>query len=170
MKKIIGVAILVLSMILGCNTKSENRYSTSAPEIDQIASLISTYEAGDWTAWEGHYADTAKVYHNSLEAVSPEELMQGFKESLEPMKSYKFQENDQFKEMVIDDRGRKWVNFWGNWEGVIAENEKKIVIPVHITAQFVDGKIVEEHAYYNMEPMMLAMMELEKSRDSITAE
>ncbi len=169
MKKLLGIVLLMV-LLVNCNSKAEKRYASSSAEIDQITSLIETYEAGNWDAWKGHYADTAKIYHNSLEPVTSDELMASFKESLADMESYQFQDEDLFKEMVIDDRGRTWVNMWGTWEGVIRENKQKIQIPVHLTAQFIDGKIVEEHAYYNMEPIIMAMMELEKTRDTTMAE
>jgi hypothetical protein len=65
--------------------------------------------------------------------------------------------------MVIDNEGEKWVNFWGNWEGTLSANNKILSIPVHITSQFVDGKIVEEHAYYDLSKYMAAMNEIQKA-------
>ena len=63
--------------------------------------------------------------------------------------------------MVIDDKGEKWVNFWGTWEGTIAANNQKLIIPVHLTLQFVNGKIVEEHGYYDLSEYMAVMQKIE---------
>jgi len=61
-------------------------------------------------------------------------------------------------EMVQTDEGEIWVNFWAVWEGTIASNREKLEMPVHLTAQFVKGKIVKEHAYYNTSEIIAAMV------------
>ena len=121
------VLCLAALMITACN-QGESRYSTTGPEVDQVKDLIANYEAGDWDAWLNHYADTAKVYHNSTEAVSAEEQKDIFKESLSATSSYKFQDKDRYYERVIDDRGETWVNFWATWEGTLAANNQKLII------------------------------------------
>lgn len=150
-----SLIVLGLSMVLfiACKDNTPPRYTSASAEIDVVKALVADYSAGNWDSWMSHYADTAKVYHNSTEPIAPKDLQATFTENLKATPVYGFQDKDQFFEMVIDDKGEKWVNFWGNWEGTIAENNKKLVIPVHVTAQFVDGKIVEEHAFYNMEPL-----------------
>ena len=60
--------------------------------------------------------------------------------------------------MVQTDEGEIWVNFWAVWEGTIASNREKLEMPVHLTAQFVKGKIVKEHAYYNTSEIIAAMV------------
>jgi ketosteroid isomerase-like protein len=155
MKKIV---LLVLTVVLLTSCKeSEPRYASASPEIDTVKALVEDYEKGDWEAWETHYADTAKVYHNSSEASSVAEVREGLGGLLENVSAYGFQDNDMFHEMVIDDDGEKWVNFWGNWEGTLSETGEKMVIPVHLTIQFENGKIVEEHAYYDLSSYMAAM-------------
>lgn len=140
---------------------AEPKYFSSSPEIDEVKALVKDYNAGDWTAWMTHYADTAKIQHNTLEDSTPAELLEGFKDLLAGTSSYGFTDKDIFYEMVIDDDNEKWVNFWGTWEGTIAANNQKLIIPVHLTAQFVDGKIVEEHGYYDLSEYMAIMLEIE---------
>lgn len=153
---------LVALMITACN-QGESRYSTTGAEIDQMKDLIANYEAADWDSWLGHYADTAKVYHNSTEAVTAKELQEGFVENIAQTSSYGFQDKDQYFERVVDDRGEVWVNVWANWEGTLKANDQKLIIPVHITAQFEGDKIVEEHAFYNMAEYAMAMMAIEEA-------
>ena len=62
--------------------------------------------------------------------------------------------------MIIDDKDEKWVNFWGTWEGNIGALDRDLKIPVHLTLKFQDGKIVEEHAFYNLVEYMTTMNEL----------
>ena len=145
--------VLALLLFVACKDAAV-RYASSSPEIDSLKSLVKDYEAGDWEAWMAHYADTAKVYHNSKEASTVAELQEGLSGLLANTSSYGFEDNDQFYEMIVDDDGETWVNFWGNWEGTLSANNKKLSVPVHLTAQFVDGKIVEEHAYYDLSEYM----------------
>lgn len=163
MKKLI-LAGLATVLLFACKSNAEPRYASTSPEIDVVKALIKDYEAGNWEAWMGHYADTAKVYHNTTEASTPAQVAEGLKANLEAAASYKFSDKDMYYEMIIDDQGEKWVNFWANWEGTVAANNKKLVIPVHLTLEFVDGKIVEEHAFYNMAEFVLMMQEIEAAK------
>jgi len=162
--------VFLLTAILLLSCKSEARYTTASAEIDHVKILIADYEAGNWDAWKGHYADTAKLYHNSRKASSAAEVLEGMSDNLDAMATYKFQNKDRFFEMVVDDEGDKWVNFWGTWEGTIAENNQTLEIPVHITAQFADGKIVEEHAFYNLAELAMAIMALEEAKEKESME
>jgi len=140
------------------------KYFSSSPEIDEVKALIKDYNAGGWTAWLTHYADTAKLHHNTLEDATPAEVLEGLKGLLIATSDYGFTDKDIFYEMVIDDKNEKWVNFWGTWEGTLAANNQKLIIPVHLTLQFVDGKIVEEHAYYNLSEYVVAMQNIEDAK------
>ncbi len=147
--------LIGLALALGMACKQEApRYASASPEIDVIKALVADYEAGNWDAWTGHYADTAKLYHNTTEPSSVAQVRDGLGGLLENVSSYGFQDQDQFYEMILDDQGETWVNFWGNWEGTLSANGKNLVIPVHLTLQLENGKIVEEHAFYNLAEYM----------------
>ena len=161
------VLCLAALMITACN-QGESRYSTAGPEVDQIKELIANYEAGDWDAWLSHYADTAKVYHNSTEGSSAADVKDNLAENLKATSSYGFQDKDRYYERVIDDQGETWVNFWATWEGTLAANDQKLIIPVHVTFQFAGDKIVEEHAFYNMAEFAMAMMAIEEAMKADT--
>lgn len=154
-------------LFAACN-QGASRYSTSGPEVDEIKAHIAHYDTGDWEGWLGHYADTAKIYHNTTEPSSPAEVKEQMTATLENTSSYKFQEKDRFFERVIDDEGETWVNFWGNWEGTLAANDQKIIIPVHVTFKIEGDKIVEEHGFYNMAEITLAMMAIEQAMEADT--
>ena len=162
--------LFLLATILLWSCKSESRYTTASAEIEQVKALLKDYETGNWEAWKGHYADTAKIYHNSTKSSSVADVSKVLASNLEDMSAYGFQDKDQFFEMVVDDEGDKWVNFWGTWDGTIAENKQTLEIPVHITAQFANGKIVEEHAFYNMSELAMAMMALEEAKEKESME
>jgi len=162
MKKIF-LLCLATTFMMSCKN-AEPKYFSSSPEIDEAKALIKDYNAGEWTAWLTHYADTAKLHHNTLEDATPAEVLEGLKGLLAATSDYGFTDKDIFYEMVIDDKNEKWVNFWGTWEGTLAANNQKLIIPVHLTLQFVDGKIVEEHAYYNLSEYVAAMQNIEAAK------
>ena len=136
---------------MGCQKTGQERYTTDSPDIDIIKSLISDYESGNWDSWSSHYADSAKIFHNSLEGVTSKKLSENFKETLENVSSYKFshEENEIFFEKILDDKGREWVYFWGTWMGTVADINKEIKIPVHIAFEMAENKVVSEYAYYD---------------------
>jgi hypothetical protein len=164
MKKIILMACAGL-LFIACKD-SVPRYASASPEIDSVKALLKDYEEGKWEAWESHYADTAKVYHNSAEAASVSDVRIGLGGLLENVSAYGFQDEDIFYEMILDDDGETWVNFWGNWEGTLSETGQKLIIPVHLTIQFENGKILEEHAYYNLAEYFEAIHAIEAAKMS----
>ena len=167
MKKIAVLGILLTAILLSaCKEKGPERYATTGSEIDLVKSLVADYEKGDWEGWLGHYADTAKLHHNTTDdiSLSATEMSESLKSLLSNTSSYAF-DDDPFYEKVIDDKDKTWVNFWGDWKGTIAaNNNKELIIPVHITAQIVDGKIVEEHGYYNLSEYMATLQEIAEAK------
>ena len=157
---LLGLAIVLFT---SCQKEPQRYFSTSA-EIDETKALLKDYHAGDWEAWTTHYADTAKIHHNTLKGATTAETIKSLKEILANTSSYKFSDEDLWYEMIIDKDGETWVNFWGNWHGTLAANGDEIVIPVHLTLQFVNGKIVEEHGYYNISEFVLTLQALEAAK------
>jgi len=159
MKKLILLG-LVIVLFTSCEEKKQRYFETSA-EIDVTKALLKDYHAGDWKAWAGHYADTAKIYHNTVKGVTAAETIASLKQILSNTSSYKFDDKNLWYEMVVDKDGETWVNFWGNWRGNLAANGKELVIPVHLTIQFVNGKIVEEYGYYDISEFVLSLQAIE---------
>lgn len=157
MKKL---TLLGLALILITACKQEQRYFTSSPEIDSLKAGIADYENGNWDTWQDRFADTAKIYVNSKESKSVSERTAELKELANAFSSYGFEKEDQYAELVIDDDGERWVNYWANWTGILKANAKTISVPVHLTNQYIDGKVVEEYVYYDGTPLYLAMQEL----------
>lgn len=151
MKKLIFIPLLFLLVLTNCK-EQEMRYSTVGSEIDLVKSVIADYEAGNWDSWMSHYADTAKIHHNTWEdeSMSSEEMVEGFKASIATTSSYGFDDEPIYYEKVITDDGKTWVNFWGNWRGTLKATQKELTIPVHLSIHVQDGKIQEEFGMYNM--------------------
>lgn len=165
--------ILISIIIVSCNDgKKENekvRYTQNSEEINTLKSVIQNYENGEWDKYKSHYADTAKLYYNSSQSQNVDQVLQNHKQSLEGLSNYEFPDERDEYEMVVTDDDETWVNYWGDWQGTIAENDSMIEIPVHITARFIDGKIVAEHVYFDNSGIMAAFegLEMKRANDSI---
>lgn len=169
MKKFL-ILFLITAIVVSCNEgkkeEKEVRYTQDSEEINTMKAAIKDYEDGNWESLAKHYADTAKIYNNSNQAISIRENIEEFKVNLAGMSSYEFPDDDEEFEMVVTDDNETWVNYWGDWQGTIAENNKEVEIPLHLTARFVDGKIVAQHVYFDNAIMMAAMDDMEKAKDS----
>jgi steroid delta-isomerase-like uncharacterized protein len=159
MKKLL-LFVLTVVLITSCQ-KEKQRYFSESPEINAFKASISEYGNGDWKTWHTHFADTAKLYINSLKSISASDLESAQREMLSNFSSYGFQDKGTFAEMVLDSDDETWVNYWANWHGVLKENGKEIDVPVHITAQYVNGKVVEMYDYYDSNPITVALAEIE---------
>lgn len=162
--KVLGLLLITLLLFTACQEQTK-RYTQSSPEIDHLKAAIADYEAGNWEGYMSHYADTAKIYHNTeSKPISPKESAEFFAERNSAYSSYGMVEDKGDSEMVVTDEGETWVNYWGLWHGTLAANNQTLEIPIHLTAQFVDGKIVKEYGYFDTAPIMTAMMEIEAAK------
>lgn len=159
MKKFLFLGLLL--MTIGCTSKT--RYTQQSPEIETIKSIINNYVNGEWDEYASHYAAGATIFFNTTEEnpSSIQEIIAGQKISIEPLSSYSFERDKDELEMVLTDEGETWVNFWGVWKGTIASTGETFETPIHITSQFVDGKIVKAFGYWNSAPIQIALMELQ---------
>ncbi|MFL1013571.1 nuclear transport factor 2 family protein [Flavisericum labens] len=162
MKKIFlfGLAIV---LFIACQNKPQ-RYFESSPEIETVKAGIKAYETQGWNAWKANFADTAKIFHNTNKGSSPDEMMEGMKQMLSNFSSYEFSKDGGVIEMVIDKDGKTWVNYWNNWRGKANVTDKELVVPVHLTLQFIDGKIVQEYAYYDTAGIAKTISEIEVAK------
>lgn len=145
------ILIIFIISFTACQ-QPEARYTQSSPEINTLKAVITDYEAENWEGFASHYADTAKIYVNSDEVfVSPTENASRLAELIKRYESYGFVEEKGDSEMVVTDDGETWVNFWGLWRATLSGSDQPIDMPVHLTARFVDGKIVKQYDYYNVE-------------------
>lgn len=147
MKKLflLGLAVMLFA---ACQNKPQ-RYFADSAETKTLKAGISAYESGDWETWKSHFADTAKIYVNSTDPMTIEKRVEGLKSMAGAMSSYGFNHDKEYMEMVLDKDDETWVYYWAAHKGTFAANGKELVTPVHLAVQFVDGKIVEEHVYYD---------------------
>jgi hypothetical protein len=143
---------LVIATITSCKNEKK-RYTQDSAEIEVVKASISAYNAKDYASLTANYADTAKVYYNSAEVLKPSDLVKFHQDNDVNYASRGFIADAQEYEMVEDDDGKTWVNFWGRWKCTLAENGKEFNVRIHLTSQFKDGKIVEEYGYWDSAPL-----------------
>ncbi|MDP2059846.1 MAG: ester cyclase [Flavobacteriaceae bacterium] len=160
MKKLVFMGLAIVLSLSSCNQKQ--RYTQQSSEIETLKAAISDYEAGNWEAFSKHFADTVKIYTNSEKNhLSIDQSIKLEKQNLVSFSSYKIKTSPSEFEMVVTDKGDTWVNFWGVWQGVLIANNQQVDVPMHMTLQFIDGKIVEEHDYYDSTPIRSALQKIE---------
>ena len=167
MKKIL--IIFTAAIFLAACESQPVRYASSSPEIDTYLAALQDFTDGNWDAVRRHYAETAVFFENvtgNPENAEPiDQYIERFKGIREMFTSQYFLPDEQFVEMVVTDEDETWVNYWGVWVGVLSATGQCFEIPVHFTARFVDGKIVRDHAYYNLSPIVLALQDLEAAAE-----
>jgi ketosteroid isomerase-like protein len=154
MKKQLPVLLMLLVFITSCN--QDKRYTQQSAEIATYKKVISAYENQDWKEFATHYADTAMIYNNKTKdkGQSVIQFIETNKQDATLFSSWKYVDEDSEYEMVVTDKGETWVNFWGLWQGELKANGQTYDIPSHMTVQFVDGKIVKEHGYWDISELM----------------
>ncbi|MEQ8219672.1 MAG: ester cyclase [Arenibacter sp.] len=167
MKKLIIIG-LAIAFIAACQEKGPKRYTQDSPQINTVKQLIGNYNNKTYDT--SIYADTSKTYYNSKEnTLSPEDVMAYHKERDMAYAQRSFLDKDQEYEMVLTDDGETWVNCWLDWQGTLAGNGQVVNIPIHLTYQFVDGKIVREVGMWDPTAVVLALQEMEM-KNSMSAD
>ena len=114
-----------------------------------------------------NFADTVKIYHNDWDnPASAAEVQERHINTLSNLSSYGFNKDDMVFEQVLDDDGKTWVNFWGLWKGTLKANGKELSIPVHLTAEYVDGKVVREYGFWNLSEFVDEMQALQAAAEA----
>ncbi|WP_299554342.1 nuclear transport factor 2 family protein [Seonamhaeicola sp.] len=163
---------LALSLFVACQNKPQ-RYFAESAETETLKAGIKAYESGDWDAWKSHFVDTAKIYVNSIKPVGLEERAEVLKGMTSAMSSYGFDHEKEYIEMVLDKEDETWVYYWATHKGTFAATNKELAIPVHLAVQFVNGKIVEEHIYFDgtsMNAEFAAIAAAQAAEESETSE
>lgn len=169
MKKLILLGLAVM-LFAACQQQEKKRYFAESAETKTLEAGIAAYESGDWEKWRSHFADTAKIYVNSNEPMTVEARTAQFKETTPAWANYGFDKEKAYIEMVIDKEDETWVYFWGTHNGSIKDTGKELSTPVHLAVQFKDGKIVEEHVFFDGTEMNAAMAELAAMQESAESE
>ncbi len=167
MKKLILIG-LATALIMACQEKTQQRYSQQSPQITTVKQLLGNYNNKTYDT--SFYADTSKTYYNTKEnPMSPEEVMAYHKQMDMNYTQRGFLDKDQEYEMVLTDEGETWVNCWLDWRGTLTATDQVIDIPIHLTYQFIDGKIVREVGMWDPTAVVMALQEVEM-KNSMSAD
>ncbi len=160
-----NLILLGLTFVLftSCESNDKQRYTQQSSEIETYKKVIEAYEKQNWEEMTSYYADTAKIMNNAIEknGQSLEQLVAENEEDAALFSTWDYVDDESEYEMVETDKGETWVNFWGLWQGTLRENNQLYEIPSHITARFVDGKIVKEFGYWDISEILLDMQALQ---------
>ncbi|MBN4084730.1 hypothetical protein JYT89_00145 [Flavobacteriaceae bacterium AH-315-B10] len=165
MRKLIILGLVVI-IFTNCQ-QTEQRYFTESEEINLVKAEITAYQNGDFDKWKSHFADTAKMFFNSNKSVTVDARYEESPKFISNFKTYGFDREKEYLEMVINKKKETWVYYWAPWNGELAANNHKISFPAHLAFQFIDGKIVEEHLYFDPTSLNAALKEIEATKDSL---
>ena len=155
---------MLLFVMLSCQVDKKERYTRTSTEIELLKKGIEYYESANWDKWAEQYTDSAKIYQNTWYVwSSPEVTKEKHIDLISKLSEYGFERENLSMERIIDDKGRTWVNSWGLWRGTLKANNKVIEIPVHLTIQFVDGKIIEEWGFWDTAALNEELKNIERT-------
>ncbi|WP_033956003.1 nuclear transport factor 2 family protein [Psychroserpens jangbogonensis] len=167
MKNLFLLAITVI-LFTACETK-EKRYTQDSPEIETVKKLIANYNSKTYDT--SFYADSSKAFfNNSKTPILVKDIIDYHKANDANYSSRGFTGEDPEYEMVVTDKGNTWVNCWLDWKATMAGNGKAIDMPIHLTYQFVDGKIVREVGYWDPTEVVLNLQAIEAEKKVVIEE
>ena len=171
MKRGLFLGLAIVLSLTACQ-QQEKRYTQQSPEIETYKKVIDAYSKQDWEAMATHYSDTARIMNNVVEKEGQTlaDLIATNKDDAALFSSWEYVDAESEYEMVHTDEGQTWVNFYGVWKGTLITNNKVYTIPSHITAQFIDGKIVKEFGYWDLSKIMLDMQKLQTIENGTSEE
>lgn len=155
MKNLLILGLAIVLSLSACT--QEKRYTQQSAEIDTYKKVMEDYKTQNWKDYPLHYADTAKIANNVVKEKA-KTVAQAIEKSKEDAKLFDYKVQDMDYEMVVTDKGETWVNYWGVWTGTLKSTGKVYVIPFHNTAQFIEGKIVQEDGYWDNSEIVTDML------------
>ncbi len=158
------ILILTLAVVTACEQK-DTRYTQQAPEIDLVKKHIDNYNKVNYDMAASVLADSSRSFFNTKDnPISNKDIVAYHKANDANYSSRKFLDTDQEFEKVVTDKGDTWVNAWLKWQATLAANGKVINMPVHMTFKIIDGKIVQEHGYWDPTEIVLELQAIEAEK------
>lgn len=140
--------LILATCCLMFNCNQDKRYTQQSSEIETVKQHISNYNAMNYDL--SFMADNSYSFFNTkTDSLSKTDLIAFHKANDANYTSRGFLEEDQEFEMVTTDSGDTWVNAWLDWSGTLKGSDKEIIMPIHLTYKFEDGKITRELGYWD---------------------
>lgn len=144
--------LLPVFCFFGCQQPVQ-QYFESSPEIDIVKNSVKAYLSKDWSTYRSMYADTAKIAGNVWSTdkfITLDKHIENEKANTENFTDIKISDDIVYN-MIITDKGEKWVLMWFNWSAK-AKNGIEVSTPVHEGLKFVGDKVVFHFANFNELP------------------
>ena len=139
--------LIILTLFFSCKSP-ENQYTKDSPEIEYCLALLSYYNTFNFKGIKEIYSDTVKIYENNLEPYDVERLLASLKSSEFNLEYQRLNDTVNI-EMIVNDKGEKWVYARYIWKIKYINAQRELKIPVHSSWQFVENKIVKDYTYYD---------------------
>ena len=167
MNKSFITIFLTAIVLISCQTPCEQTYFQQSPEIDLGKKVVDAYLNGNWDVYPNFYADTAKIWRNKSwvtdEGMTAQQLIADLQEGIEPVSEYSM--DSQIWDMIITPEGDRWVHLWGVWHGTVEATGKTYDIPVHVSMNIINNKIVRQVDFFNDAEIAMDMMALAAESD-----
>ena len=163
MKKFILLSAAILTMT-SCQ-QPPKQYSEAGPEIDMIKKGNKAYVDRDWATLRSLYADTAKVADNVWtpdKFITVDQFIDAIKKDAENFSEVKLSDDGVYN-MIVSDKGEKWVLNWINWTGKM-KNGKEVSAPIHLAFRIAGDKVAFQVNFYNQLPGYLAMQPTDSTK------
>jgi hypothetical protein len=117
--------------------------------IKMIVDKFDDYHKGNWEKWAEYYVDSAKIYYNTrTKPMTAIEAAKMHENSVVPLSEYKFADNMLIEKVNTEDRPLKLL-FKGYWQATLKGNGESFEVPSLVYYIIVDGKILEEHGFWD---------------------
>ncbi|NNF03133.1 MAG: nuclear transport factor 2 family protein, partial [Rhodothermales bacterium] len=124
------LTLLMLAAVVALPARAQGTYSSEGPVADQVRAAIAAYEAADWDAFRGMFAEDAYFVNNG-DTLSLDERM------AEHMGLREMFDDVGFVEPVVgvvENDGQTWGLIWGNWTATHKETGETVNVMVHVAS------------------------------------
>ncbi len=167
MKKQILLGLTII-LFASCQ-QTEQRYFDESSEIESVKELLQLVEDGNYDETKKFYNDTAKIYVNSSKAISVEQMTAENIKGRDAFAVFTFKDSI-YPEMVITKNGNTWVNIWPTWVGKVKGSDNEISLPISLSFQFKEGKIVRYEGFWDNLPMSIEAQKVAASMETDDSE
>ena len=117
---------------------------------EMLEGKFAAYHRADWEHWLSCYAGEAQIFYNTAsEPMSPREAAQMQAAFLAPLSAYLFEVEDTRIEVHVAPDGTVQATFYGLWLATFRATGATIEVPTHALYWLEDGRIVEEHGFWD---------------------
>jgi hypothetical protein len=146
MKKQLILFVAVLTFLAACQQAPKVIIASTGPQVDDLNKAMAAYASGDWETYKSGFADTAKIFFNTLQfdvdsLVRYQQARRAYYDKVET--------SSDAVEYIKYDNGDEWVHWWGKLKLTIKGTGRVVEVPIHLAGHLMGSKTVEQFAYFN---------------------